>query len=198
MAFLGDLDRGDLRVAGTLRRPFLPLGQAEVEHFDLPRLGNQNVLRFQVAMGDPFMVGRRQSIGQGNGQIEEIPERQSVGRNGIGQRFAPDQLHGQKVDLAGLLNRVDGDDVRVVEGGDRLGLALEPLAAGRISRQGFRQDLKGDLAAQAGVLRLEHFAHAAASQLGKDLVMIQALADQPFRLHSNEITRNSMVGIPRL
>ena len=39
------------------------------------------------------------------------------------------QLHRQERDTIGLFDRVNGDDVRVIEGGDSPGLALEARAA---------------------------------------------------------------------
>ena len=45
-------------------RPHLlrQLRQPEVENLDPAILGNENILRFQVAMNDPLFVGRSQSL----------------------------------------------------------------------------------------------------------------------------------------
>ena len=84
------------------------------------------------------------------------------------QRAAADELHRVVVVSADLAERVDRDDVRVVELRDRLGLALEPLDARRARAELGRQDLERDLAAERVLDRAEHDAHAAAADLVED------------------------------
>ena len=52
-----------------------------------------------------------------------------------------------------LAHVIERADVGVIEGADRLGLALETLAAIRIRRRFIRQDLDGDGAIEPAVLR---------------------------------------------
>ncbi len=61
-------------------------------------------------------------------------------------------------------------DVRVVEGGQELGLALEAGEALGILRQLCREDLDRDLAAELRVSGAVHLAHPSGAEGGDDLV----------------------------
>jgi hypothetical protein len=80
-------------------------------------------------------------------------------------------LHGEEALAVGLFDRIDGDDVGVVEGRDRLHLALEAGEAVRILGEGGRQGLERDLAMQALVLGEEDDPHAALAQLLEDPIV---------------------------
>ena len=92
----------------------------------------------------------------------------------LAERLALEQLH-RGVDGALLAAEVvDGEDVRVGEGGDRLRLALEAGERVRVLGEVPRQDLHRDVALELGVARAEHDAHAALAELGDDLVRSEA------------------------
>ncbi len=65
---------------------------------------------------------------------------------------------------------VEGANVRVVQAGDGLRLALEPLLQIRVCGDMFGQHLDGDGAVQAGVAGFVDFAHPARAEGGEDLV----------------------------
>ena len=75
-----------------------------------------------------------------------------------------------------VLDRVNGHDVRMVQGGDGLGLPLEPAQALGRSHLG-RQNLQRDLATEFRVLGNIDIAHAAGAKLLENLVVGQGLAD---------------------
>jgi hypothetical protein len=80
----------------------------------------------------------------------------------------------------GFVHVVDGDDVRVVEGGGGPRLLDEPSAALRVvvaRAPLIGKELQGDGAVQAGVLGLVHDTHPPASQLFDQAVVGDALAD---------------------
>ncbi|MCX6020728.1 MAG: hypothetical protein NTZ05_03180, partial [Chloroflexi bacterium] len=85
-------------------------------------------------------------------------------------QVAAAQFHDQVVRVAFLPGVVKGENVRVIEAGERLGFAEE--AAGRLGiAQILRQNrLDGDRAAEAGVARQVDGAHAALAQRGQHLV----------------------------
>jgi hypothetical protein len=87
------------------------------------------------------------------------------------QRFAVDEGHRierQPLDVAG---REDRNDVRLLQRGGRLDLALE--AAHRQSlRQLGRQNLDGDFTLEAELLGFEDAAHAAAPELALEAVSV--------------------------
>ena len=101
--------------------------------------------------------------------------------DGVGEVLAGEELHrvvGEALPsgAAGLLGRrqgvdvVDADDVRVIERGGGLGLALEALDDLVLDAPAYEEDLEGDLAAQVAVVGAVDDAHAAAAQLRDDAV----------------------------
>jgi hypothetical protein len=84
----------------------------------------------------------------------------------LAQRATRHPLH-HEVDAA-VVRRpdlVDGDDVGVLQLAGDLGLGDEASELGLLHGVGVQQQLDGDAAAQLGVARLEHPAHAAATEL---------------------------------
>ena len=69
---------------------------------------------------------------------------------------------------------VDGRDVRVVQGGERLGFAREPGQPIGIIRERVRQDLQRDIAIELRVAGPPHLPHAAFADLGGDFVDAEA------------------------
>jgi hypothetical protein len=63
---------------------------------------------------------------------EKLGQRQAAGRDQAVERLPLDDLHGEKSYAPTFLHRVDRDDVRMVERGDRFGLveARAPLGVG--------------------------------------------------------------------
>lgn len=83
-------------------------------------------------------------------------------------------FHHERVHPRGLLEPVDGGDVRVIERRQRLGLALEPRQALGVGGEGVRQDLDGHLAAERGVGGTPDLPHSAFADLGGDIVNAEA------------------------
>ena len=94
----------------------------------MPLFGHHDVVGFQVAVGDALLVGSADRIGDGNSQLQELRQSHASLREKLGEPFPLNQLHRDEVDALGLLHRMDGNDVRMVEGGDGLGLSLETPA----------------------------------------------------------------------
>jgi len=63
------------------------------------------------------------------------------------------------VDTVGFVDPEEGDDVGVIQRGDRLGLALEAQQAIRVAGQRLGQYLQGDQAVQPEILGGVHVAH---------------------------------------
>src|SRR5439155_22312601 len=93
------------------------------------------------------------------------------------QGSAVDVLHRQEVRLSSVLDRIDGDDVRVIERGHGLRLALEALAAIGLRGERRRKNFDRDGPLEASVLGEIHLAHAAAAERLRDPVMIQNGSD---------------------
>ena len=78
----------------------------------------------------------------------------------------------------GLLDRVDRDDVRVVEGGNATGLTAESFEPIGIGGHSGRQHLEGDIASESRVVRAIDLAHPAGANGRNDRVVAQCPADQ--------------------
>ena len=81
-------------------------------------------------------------------------------------------MHG-----AGIFETVDRGDVRMIEGGEHLGFALETREAIGVERQGLREDLHGDVAIQRAIMCAIDLAHPALSNRAGNFVRAKASAD---------------------
>ena len=161
----------------------MQFGQTEIEDPDPPVVADHDVARFEIPVGYAFAMRGTQSIGQGDGRLEEALERQPLLGNQLAEGLSLNQLHGDEMDglrVIGRLgssgfDRVDGDDVGVIERRDRFGFALEPLPSVCIVRYLGRQDLERHLPFELGVLGGKDLAHAAGPELADDLIVSQRL-----------------------
>ena len=111
-------------------------------------------------MDDPAPVRGVQRSGDLGPDPKRLLDGQRPLRQAVRQRLALQVLHDQVVGPVLVADVVERADVRVRELRDRLRLALEPLAQLRRGGHVRRQDLDGDVAPQARVLRAVNLAHA--------------------------------------
>ena len=83
-------------------------------------------------MDNALLMRHSQGVGHGNGDVEQLRQGHPLGGDQLVQTLAIDQLHGEEIGTLTLFDVVDGDDIGMVEGGHRFGLALEALEAFRI------------------------------------------------------------------
>ena len=154
------------------------LGEAEVEDLHIAALGDEDVGRLDVAMDDPGLVGSVERIGHLDAQLEDLLQHQRLTRDPILERLPLEILHDQKGLAVLLTDVVDGADMRVVQnrGGPRL--ALEALQGLPILDQALGKELERHRAAEAGVFRLVHHAHAASAETVRDAIVGDGFADQ--------------------
>ncbi len=76
----------------------------------------------------------------------------------LGQRVALQVLHDQEVDAVLTADVMERANVRVVQAGDGLHLALEPLLQIGVSGEGVGEDLQGNLAVELRVSGLPDLA----------------------------------------
>ena len=146
-------ERRRQRGVGFAERSAL-LGQAEVEQFD-SLLGDQNIGRLQVAMGDALSMRGIESIENLAGVFDGLLQRKRTI-----QRRALNKLHYQIIGA----DIVELADVRMIQRGHRARFALEPF------RKLLAGNLDGDRAVEARVARLVHFPHAARANEREDLI----------------------------
>ena len=89
---------------------------------------------------------------------------------------ALDQLHRQEPNAVLILDRIERDDVRVVEAGDDAGFMFESRQAFRVRGHAGRQHLKRNVTTEAAIPRPIHFAHAAGAERRDDVVATESRA----------------------
>ena len=152
--------------------------EAEVENLDPAVDGDEDVVRLEIAMADAALVRRHHALDD----VARVAQRDVERRwavevdEPLPQRLALEPLHDDVRLVIGDAELVDRHDVRMVQGGRRLRLALEASDLFRVGR-GRQQDLDGDRAIELRVLREEHLAHAAGADLLDDPVVCNTLPD---------------------
>jgi hypothetical protein len=152
---------GDLRDPGA--------GDAEVGHHRFALRVDDHVLRLQVAVDDPLAVrvaGRLQHLADHRDALLD----RDPGVDQLLQRRPLDVLHGDVVGALPCAAVEDRDDVRVLQPGGRLGLALEAHHELAVLGEAPVEDLQGDPPVQGGVLGEPDFGHAAAPEFRLHLV----------------------------
>ncbi len=162
------------------------LGQAEVDDLGVALAGDEDVVGLEVAVDDPRPVRLGQAVGDLGHHLDAPPQRQR-GLDGLAQRRAVDELHGDVVDLIpprrppshdGLdVQRrprvpdfVDGDDVGVAQCRRRPRFVGEaPHTVAVIDEIG-GQDLQRHVAVESPVMGAVDVAHRPAPGQGNDPV----------------------------
>ena len=129
-------------------------------------------------MDDALGVRLLQGLGDLLRDLEGFVDGYGAPRQALLEILALHQLEGEEGLPVGLLEPIDGGDVRVVEGGEEVSLALEAAQALRVVGHFGRQHLDRDLAPQRGVGRAVDLPHPARSEGGRDAVVRQGLSDQ--------------------
>jgi hypothetical protein len=140
-------------------------------------LGDKNVCRLNVTMNNPFAVSGIEGISNFNGQREDGLDLHWPPGNAMLQSKAVQKLHGDEglaILLADIVNRAN---VRMVQGGRGLGLALKTGKRLRVAGNFLWQKLEGHKTVQPRVLGFVNHAHAAAAKLFYDAVVRNGLAD---------------------
>ena len=124
----------------------------------------------QIPVDDAVPVCRLKRVRDLDAEAEYLRERQRPAFDTRGQRLAFEQFEHEVLGVVLSADVVQAADVRVIERGDRLGLAREARAELRVTRQLRREHLHRDLAVQARIARLIHLAHASGTDQGEDFV----------------------------
>ena len=144
--------------------------QSEVENLHMAVVSHHHVCRLQIAVDDVLPMRRRQRAGQRNRNVEKAHLRQSAVRNYLVERGPLDELHRYERNGIVFLDGEDGDDVRVVQRSDGLGLASEAREPVCVPRDGIRKSLQRHITIQFRVARAVDLTHATSAEQGKNLV----------------------------
>jgi hypothetical protein len=128
-----------------------------------PERGQEDVLRLEIAMNDPLVVGHSQRLGHLQADLRRLLPGDGRRVDPRAQALALQELHDDEraaVDDGHLVNR---HDARVRERGDSLGLALEPRPHFGVAGEAFGNHLDGNVPLQPEVAGAENLAHSADS-----------------------------------
>ena len=158
---LREVRRGARRRIGRVR-----LGEAEVEHLDLAVGRELHVRGLEVAVDDALLVRGLERLGDLARDRDRFVDGDRPALEPLCQVLALDQLHREQmsarpVGLRDLLEGIQLRDVRVVQRGEQLRLALEAGEAVGVGGKGRRQQLERHLAAELRVGGAVHLAHPA-------------------------------------
>ena len=126
--------RGAGRVAGAGLAD--ELRQPEIQHLDLPLVGDHQVAGGDVAVDHAVLVGMLQAGGRLADVIARPAHRQrALAADHLGQVGAGDEFHHQEMPLAGGFRVVDRHHVGMIEAGGGAGLAHEAIHGRGIGQQ---------------------------------------------------------------
>ena len=172
------------------------LGEAEVEHLDLPVGRELHVRGLQVAVDDALGVGLLERLGDLLRDLERLLDGDGAARETLLEVLALHELERQEGLAVRVLESVDRGDVRVVERGEQLRLALEAGEALGVLRHLERQHLDRDVATEGRVGGAVDLAHPAGPEGRGDPVVRQRLADQgASRRGTNAFSCSGNVGV---
>ena len=137
-------------------------GDAEVRDLRVAVVVHDHVVRLEVAVDDPALVGEAGGAQDLNPEVDRLLLRQwRLGREDVLERAALQVLHRDVVGALVLAAVEDRDHVRVLQAGRRRRLAPEALHELLVLGEAAMQDLQGHLAAEVRVLGAVDVGHAA-------------------------------------
>ena len=127
-------------------------------------------------MDDPLLVRRFERVGNLTRGCHGFRDRHGAALQAIGQGLAVNQFEHQRPNTAGILEAMNGRDVRVIQAGQQLRFPLETRQAIGILRKEIGEDLQGDVASQSRVARAIDLAHPTCTDERDDLERAEARA----------------------
>lgn len=156
--------------------PVKRLRQPEVKNLHLTIVSDHDVGWLQIAVDDVFPMCRRKRVGHRNRDVEELRGCEPTASNQLGERRALDELHCHEWHTIVLFDGEDGDDVRVVEGGDYLGFSFKAGHPVGVPRESVGKDLQRNVTIQFRVACTVDLSHAAGSNRRDDFIRAEAHA----------------------
>ena len=110
-------------------------------------------------MNDALLVCGLERLGDLFRDRQRLVDWDRAARDRLRQILALDEFHHEGVQAGRFLEPIDRRDVRMIEGGERLCLALEPGQPFGVRGERVRQDLDRDLATERRVCRPVDLSH---------------------------------------
>ena len=156
-------------------------GDTEVDEVREIGLGDDDVVRLDIAMQQPLgMCG----IQRGADLTDDGHRPRRFHRPVRDHLVEGLPVHEPHVDVEPAVDLppvVDGNDVRFLENGRRMGLTLKPLPKRVVVGERVGEDLERDSPVLVGVVRLVHLTHPALAEQADDVVLAERRTDA--RLH---------------
>jgi hypothetical protein len=123
-----------------------------------------------LGVGDAFLVRRFERLGDLPRDRQRLVEWNRPARDAVSERLALDEFEYERVRLTAVLEPINRTNVRMIERGQHLRLALETCEAVGVERERVGDDLQRDVAIQLGIAGAIDLAHAAGAELADDFV----------------------------
>ena len=127
-------------------------------------------------MNDAALVGSVERMRDLRAEAAHVFDRKGAARQPRFERLPLDRLHHDDLARVEPFDTVDSRDVGMIQRCEGVGFAVEARDAVRIVRKRFRQELEGDVAAEAGVACAIDRTHSACTQFADDPVRTKRLA----------------------
>jgi hypothetical protein len=155
--------------AGFLLEHF---SESEIEDLDVAVVSDEQILRFQIAMGNALGVRG----GQSPGNLAGVGKGLVAGHSGkmLPQGLTFEELRDQIGSAIVRSDVEDGEDIGVVDDAGRAGFEFKPAEAIGVGGKGRGLNLDGHVAPQARVTSAINLAHASCTE-GRRSRMVQAV-----------------------
>ena len=161
----------DLSGDGPGRVGVHQLGQAEVADLGDTLRGQQDVAGLQIAVDDPRLVGRMDGACEGFDHHGRLERGHGLRGESLGEASAFGEFQRKVRAILMRTDRVDRDDVRMPEAGDRVGLGPESFALIGRGVPALGDRLEGNDAIECLLASLVDDAHTSPAELAEDLVI---------------------------
>ena len=153
------------------------LGEAEVHDLHVAPLRQEDVRGLDVAMHDALRVRGVKGVGDLDTEIDNLVNLEHAAGDAIVEGLALHPLHHDEWLALVFTDVVHRADVGVVQRGGGPRFDAKPFHSLPISRQFFRDEFEGNLAAKAGVVSAVNDAHTAGAELVDHPIMRNRFAD---------------------
>ena len=153
-------------------------GQSEIEQLHETRRRHLDVGRLQIAMNDPLPMRHLQGVCDLHRDRDGILDGERTLQQPLGERRSVDQFKYQGGHSVDALEAIDGADVRMVEGRENPGFALEADQTVRVLGEERREDLDRHVAIELAVARAVDIAHPATAKEVHDRIRAELPADE--------------------
>src|SRR5207237_9627763 len=133
-----------------------------------------DILGLEIAVNDRLLVRGLERLRDLSRDRQRLVDRDRAARNPIRERLALDQFEYERMSLTAVFETVDRGNVRMVERGEHLRLALEACEAIGIERERVGDDLQRDVATKLHVACAVDLPHAAGADGREDLIWAEA------------------------